>query len=90
MNQGIDLVDIQQLIHGDQYLICDDIRVCYLEKMNEVIELDGYIEHERDLNGMLQVLRHILSILVLLKFLDGIKGGDDIEFIIIICPMSII
>jgi hypothetical protein len=43
--------------------------------MNEWIEHDGKIDFESDLNGLLQVLRHIENIQVLLKKCDGMDDS---------------
>ena len=70
-SEGMRLLVILLLMHGDLFMICDDISHCYLEKMSECLVRDGLHDLEYDLSGQRQVLMLILNILVLLKGNDG-------------------
>ena len=73
--EDMNLMIILRQMHGGEYLEWIDFRHWRYEKMNEWIEHDGKTDFESDLNGLLQVLRHIENIPVLLKKCDGMDDS---------------
>jgi hypothetical protein len=82
-------VVLKRLIHGGQYLICDDFNLYCHEMMNEIMVGDGLIENELDHKRRQLVIKHILNMQVQLKKIDGILLGGVGEFLRIICLMNI-